>query len=782
MTKGAEADGKKSGGRSHSTWNAGELAWVPEGYLTDELPDWRIASFAIILPMPQLFGGCSEDGGDERLLDLAGKEIAGRPWRPGRFKGMKGVEVLWQRGTSNSDSGSDSPKWGEHPAGENRWDNMKSTFYHGAKSRFPGGLREAVGAEFSDCDLKSRNDGDDFRAPETWADVGVRHKHRMHMHNVTFDGDDEVTFELADEVDGKERRNGASCELKAVEVLEYQDVRVHEDFRNSDRKSDEPTPGANLLTESAREVSVICRFLVLHVWAQNCSSWQLERLSQSLSRPRGKFTAYTRDEEKIEKFSPVSHFAGLAIDGIWPEEKSAPIKLKSGGFLDYVTMEDREAGKGNEPGAPTLSERQYSRPQRVVVAIPAKAQVAPFPEVENYLLRAEEEGEETDVAWSDADICAWQLSTGADRYFDAVPDFHRAVARPTDVPLEHWRVSSATEGFAMVRIDTADPVAGKFWSLVPTRYVDLIVLQMRALETISMLTTNLRNCRVSGKAPGNESEGCFLDEVRGNLGRLQQIQTDFVEFRDRLWFSSVYRHPFDERLMLDTKCSLGLDIMFKDFTEELALREEIYNAQFSILGTEQQRAESRRRQQRQEDERKQEQKREHEWQVQQQQRQEDQERRAREQQEEDAHRRRRQEEREEEQQRREKSSSRMNLALACASAFIGAPAIVDIMGVEKDPLALLWTVGIALVIFALVGLFITFMEAPGTRKAFIKRNWNKFLFLCGMESRREAAGEEPPRSSVEDALQVDQGQPVAELAPDLGHAGDLREAETRVQA
>lgn len=424
---------------------------------------------------------------------------------------------------------------------------------------------------------------------------------------------------------------------------------------------------------------LIHRFLVLHVYVENCTDATLEAVSQGMRRPRG-FVEVRRPEgmaplrtQYPDSLGPLEHFGALAIERVDAgfRDGRLGIKLTKGGYLSPAHATVKGA-------------RSLAPPHRVVMALPMRDVVAPPSTLDH----------EEDSTWSPVEKWAWSLAVGADRFVEAYPAETRARAETALCgAYRSWTLWASEFGLAIVRHRAGtvneSGLRGEttFAQLAQTRYVDLTVLVMRAYEVLSAFAADLaaidreveESLHRQGTSPSS-TDGADRDRerLRRQLQRLEAIQADFVLFRERLWFHSVPRHLVDTRIMLNLREKSGVDRLYAEFVDELALRREVYSTQYSAREIE---ASNRRELLAQEEQRQREEEREAS-------------RRSRD---------RAETERHETRAARDARSERLNQVLAVAAVVFAVPAIIESFGLWASPLAGL-TVLVSMVVFGAIGI------------------------------------------------------------------------------
>lgn len=375
---------------------------------------------------------------------------------------------------------------------------------------------------------------------------------------------------------------------------------------------------------SGPEGELFNRYLVLHIVAENCSSSELEKISQALHRPRNSITvrpvgtaaSSSKDEvDKPEAQKPLSTFGNLALDLLNQELGGHKVEgtVNDGGYIARPPEPAAKkagtphTGHTKDPAAHQEAQddpRQglITPPSRVVLAVPQGELPAPPALVSGA----------AQSAWSDAEKWAWLLSTGADKYAEALP---AQTAQQSQLARcgehEAWTTWATQSAVAVVRHDARRPADGyylgdtRFLFLPATRFVDLVLLNMRVSQALSHLSNRLASIdsdvdrllaqkkepRLRG-TPGSDASSAIteLERLRHQLRELERIQADFVIVRDKLWFQSVPRQSTDTQVLLSIREMNGVDRLYADFTDELALRRDVYHTHYQSRELESSRA------------------------------------------------------------------------------------------------------------------------------------------------------------------------------------------------
>lgn len=551
---------------------------LPKDYSTSELPDWRATLFTLVLPFP--VSGLPPSQVDDRFVDLPAS------WLPGRFRGIQTIETAVDlNGTYRA------PDW--YREGNDVYEYTPRTFHETATVRFRGPLAESVGDLAVDRDVPGL-DGAEHVVPPT--SPPPREDFRCHRHLFSADtystvspkdgdipavgqpNDPSSVFILDEEpIDGSSPSSRATVRLVCAEFLQYRGMLTHRDVPDSSGEI-RSFPG-----ELAHD------YLVLHVLAENCSSSSLELVSQSLHRPRRKISVLSPEEpSNAPRDVPLLvHFIADAVealnDGATGDSRFA-VSVGKGGDLSgghrVRTGETTVIRHAGERSIHLWRNGFSSRPVRVVCAIPGK-------ELRRHPALFQDPTEGSDWEWCLQDTWAWTLGSGADKYTEGIPRYSStAPENPDRSPFEYWTMVPTHHGAAMVRNCPADVFDTNPWMLSGTRFTDLAILIQRASTMLGNIGDRLRSITLaSSQVRSTDTDKLSLDEAfeefTAALTRFRDIQSDFVRFRDRLWFEVVPGRDLDTEFMLSLRKSLGVTRRYLDVKDELALRESVYSVQFN---------------------------------------------------------------------------------------------------------------------------------------------------------------------------------------------------------
>ncbi|WP_458490506.1 hypothetical protein [Corynebacterium sp. ZY180755] len=423
--------------------------------------------------------------------------------------------------------------------------NEHWAYYNEASNRFKGPFHKAIGAEA-------------FH-PESLEDAGS--KARCY-HKIL--GSQEFNLPILSAE--------STAYLKSIELIQYRDS----------------LSADNSLGTST---DIVTRYLVLNVWGENLSSFQLAKLSEGLERPRNgmlieteasdDLLKYCNDEFNPQWFKPLPYFMDKALSelkrGFTASGYDAPsLKLKAGGFLVPTAA-----------SAPSDSLPVRLSPLRVAMAIPGNSAARTEPK-----LLSDAKGKNSPAEWTPELQWAWLLSTGSDTFVANIPSQKLSNAEKSAITsIETWTMWASEEGISAVRSCPPSNVSPRYWSIVTTRYLDLMILLLRTTIVMDKLTEDLsmqamRFNHEMGKI--GTLEDSQVDEAKFKVlndayDKLQSIQQQFLAFRNDLWFNSVPKQSVDSEVFLKTRQALGLDVIYQDFLDEMASRATIYETSHSML-------------------------------------------------------------------------------------------------------------------------------------------------------------------------------------------------------
>ncbi|WP_155861249.1 hypothetical protein [Corynebacterium doosanense] len=403
-------------------------------------------------------------------------------------------------------------------------------------------------------------------------------------------------------------------------------------------------------------------YLVFHVVAENCDDLQLEAISRALDRPRsspgatavkefdwhGTPTASPR-AGRLGNFQLLKNITCIAEYLLNSDDLAGATQtffMNDGGYLvpagkPAPTPEDSDSGR-----------KQIDRVQRhrSVVAIPNRP-IASNPQL------WPDAAHESD-SWTREASWAWQLATGADQYHDRIPSQSRLSSESESVDdIEDWHIATVDSGVAAVRTNTYYTGNPKITLLASTRFVDILLLNMRTFTALSALSAMLNQKQELSAITLGSSKA--LSE---RLTDLNEAQIEFAEIRNVLWTETIPRRSTGTAILHGLRDTSGVRRMYEDVSDDLNLRSDIYSSIYQQIT-----AKEREQQQ-------------------------------------DVDKAR--------QEAKDEARNTQNLLLGAIGVVVGAPSIVEMAGVEPGLTGLLWTIGIAL---ALAGAFFLWLRWSAAR-------------------------------------------------------------------
>ena len=579
----------------HSSNGIGHDFYVPEDFKAPILPEWRLASFSIIMPIPRA-AGLAEYG---EPFDFATAE----GWRYGRDKGVRTVEnPQWDPALGVFRK--PEPRYGYY--GDPIIEGGRP-FYNDARTRFVDPMDKATGAASVDVDVElASNWSHSERKEVMWHEDAIKLAEQraeqritpekvrkvaitdagwdpaISAHHFVFEPvRNETFYELVnydeqrpweDQIRGERNSHGtATLRLLSAEVMQFHDLNL------TDVAPDEPQPA-----------HVVSDFLILNVAAENISNATLGFLSATLHTPRNSSQFYEHDdfyEESPPQLYALTKFTNLAvarIDAALGRDRS--MRIGSDGSLVPTT-------------APVgLREETFTlpAPQRVAFAIPNPAR----PDSVNKTLGEGNNGsvpddieaplvlrDDTESTWAWHEQWAWQILTGADSYPESVPaQMPAALRRFLAAKLSSWTVFTSDNGVGMVRTKSASREGMRYWSMAGSRFVDLVMLQMRAQAGEAHLRKSLKVVgEKSAAKSGTAEKDMHHRELRADLERLEKLQLDHIEIRDKLWFRSVPGRDIDTRVLKGLQEATNFDQLRDDFDSKVKSRQNVIRTQFEQL-------------------------------------------------------------------------------------------------------------------------------------------------------------------------------------------------------
>lgn len=520
-----------------------------------DLPDWRLAHFAVIVPVfPDALAGLDETD-----------------WVPGRFRGLKSIEVpVWDAETKTYRRATDIPRRLDKAA----YHYSPRVFLRGAKGHFRAPLNESVGAHAVDaikgCSL--------FSSSDTRHNVSIRARRLLFRPDITPENwktppedprqttRDGAQFVLVDDPEvldaarNFERFQGralhnphARVSLACVEHLQYTGPSLR---RMATEHTDNPSD-----TDFQND------FLVFHVVAEHCSSAALEAISKALHRNRNKVPLL--DQQDATHITEVRKVSLLP----WMLERFD----EAVGGTDLEVADRGGLVRAEENDGPTAGQ-----PYTAITAIPARERLE-LPR------RMQQPGKEDLGPWTVHDGWAWFLATRADVYQPELTALDQYSLDASRVQLfRDWTVHSDENGVAVVRRAPIENANNYFWMHTGTRLVDLAILVRRADKYLTRMAKQLREMTFGSTVVDQlRLKVEWSDEdiqeasatLRRSLRNFEALQTELVVFRDHLWYESVSGRPVDTAVLRHMLRATGTRDDFDEIVSELELRKDIYTTQ-----------------------------------------------------------------------------------------------------------------------------------------------------------------------------------------------------------
>ncbi|MCJ7858369.1 hypothetical protein [Corynebacterium kalidii] len=505
--------------------------------------------------------------------------------------------------------------------GATSYEYTPRTFHQSASARFKGPLAQTVGSSRVDQGIPSKGavsrgvgavvaDGNHAAQPDD-----------VRCHRYMFDADTYKVSPAGTDIrdDGQPSHpiakyrirgggNDDSCRaadpsvsLVCAEFLQYRGMVTHRFHADT---------GASETGELAHD------FLVLHVIAENCDGPTLEKVSQTLHRSRNVVEICDWDRNNrhtaenvhascrsTKRGNPGIRLLPFFVDqavhalneglplppGTDGHQRKFSATVHKGGWLDgtypnpgvavpeTVPLTGTVDGNGSIPVWRGMGGNQ---PLRTVCAVPGHTDY-PQPQLFGDV-DVEEES-----AWCELDMWAWELGSGADDYAEGIPRYSAEVKdSPDHSRYEYWTMLPTANGTAVVRNAPASPQDCRPWMLSSTRFIDLAILIHRSTSMLSNISERLRAIRFSTASTTRGSSPCSTpdDEAQSltaDLNTFQLIQSDFVRFRDRLWFDAVPDREFETDFMTALREATGAARRYADVKDELDLRQAVYTTQFN---------------------------------------------------------------------------------------------------------------------------------------------------------------------------------------------------------
>ena len=148
-------------------------------------------------------------------------------------------------------------------------------------------------------------------------------------------------------------------------------------------------------------------------------------------------------------------------------------------------------------------------------------------------------------------------------------------------------MATTSEGIGLVRNGQVSEEGSRYWLLASSRYIDLLILQMRAYGAFQSLSSELTKLSNHSAASTDDFRKLCLDEqheaMRKDLKRLEDVQRDFLDVRNRFWLETIPSRQIDTKIMRALRDDLGTTELFHSFNAELEAREKIIHTQYDQL-------------------------------------------------------------------------------------------------------------------------------------------------------------------------------------------------------
>lgn len=548
----------------------GSVAYLPDSMQLTRLPDWRIVTFAVTYPLAQeLFVRPDQF--------LQPDEVSAQSqWQPHRAQGIRQVVLPTFDGEhfvpppvqgelrSDTDASGNRNKAFRDYTPKND-PSAPRVFYERASRRYDAVVGATLGADFADATQRSgSSDGqsacfhhidlssiDEFQGAATAFRV--------------FDGhvsDPSATPEKRRVPKTELTDQAGTIRLVSIELSQFRDPGV---VRTE--------AGASLRTH------VINRYVTLTIAAENLSSPLLEAVSIGLNRPRNKTWIGPYDFEapelEIAEQAPLNLFGRVVAEAFKPFSGRAPgAKMNIDPESKWQLNRSNVMCLGNDVVRSGAHRSSLIHPIRAVSAIPASSQPTP-PAIAEFV---EEQGLGAS-AWSNEQIWAWQLATGADNFVDGFPDITSPPERKELKNFLFWETAVEDSGFAFVRksADTSHDL--KYFNLTHTRFVDLVMLVMRTHACVAEIATALHAINLDQSAAVEEGAGGKLSlALKEQVTNFQRLAAEFVQIRDRLWVENIPNNATDTRLLHHLREATGVGTNYRDVDTEINLRQTIYSS------------------------------------------------------------------------------------------------------------------------------------------------------------------------------------------------------------
>ncbi|WP_141759146.1 MULTISPECIES: hypothetical protein [unclassified Corynebacterium] len=597
---------------------------LPDCYSATQAPDWRAVHFSVALPLPYVV---DQDLGDD--------------WFQGRFNGIKRIEIGRE---SQHGAHLERPKLRDNEVfrSETYYKYAPHSFHKQAGHQFQAPFRDSVGANVVDGPAAGhRIDDENTRALRVDA---YKYKFAPDITRLDEEGwipdfapQARIEHPSSEPEDSLESVWGSEpAQGEGLDIIRLDDDEAHPYSQARLLCSELVTfqdPEHHVSHDSSSE-NTATTFLILHLVVENCSAAMLEKASQSIAKVRNRVNivksdakrlvipenkkmhvvrgTHDNDSEQTYSINLLNYFFDLTLSVLPAAERG--LKMEKGGYLRRDKWRFKEVTDAKDKELELLQEESDRRqrsgdkvarfttvcaiPGRDIAEVPMLLGGAPetdedLPAHQREDIRremCERDALENGHRWLPSDLWGWQLARGADSYHIGLPALEVAPEKLGRIGLyKNWNIHSSPEGIAVVRrsaISREDPA---LWMITGTRFMDLALLVARAAKYLSSISNRLREMKFEG-LDGVHTETMNLQQLRGasdklqrQLDRFQDIQRDFVVFRDQLWFETVPGRELYTRVLNAIQDSTGARHLYDDIAGELDIRKEVYTTRFQTL-------------------------------------------------------------------------------------------------------------------------------------------------------------------------------------------------------
>lgn len=324
------------------------------------------------------------------------------------------------------------------------------------------------------------------------------------------------------------------------------------------------------------------RFLVLHFLAIDCNSRQLEAISRSLTRTRNKLKLDGGENLEATVLFDVARFVMAQLNrGV---KGTYTIRFKEAGYLDPMRRANVSNGVASE----------YAEPARTVCAIPnvPLEDMQVLPKIYSDAVQGAGLTQDKDTL---ARVWAAQLTYGLERFSPEVPSLEALKAGDNaEHSLQNWYLTAEGNGIAAIRKTPSLAQDLAIFSLTSNRFVDLLLLSQRAYAVLRNLSQQMRQITIEGSAEPiavDAHEDLEIsreqrEKMKRQFKKLSNVQTQFAELRNMLWYNAIPRRPVDTHLMLRIREEMGVQNLYDDLVDEVQFRHRIHDLAYHEFDTE----------------------------------------------------------------------------------------------------------------------------------------------------------------------------------------------------